>query len=117
MAPPPAAVTPPSLSGIGQNLFGCAPENLGNLSPEQRAHCTNGLARPDDSAMIEPPSHVKDPPARRAAEMATKNRPGRIPCTYIAVDKGQGTAVPAVNLICLGSGLLNGFGPLNGLEH
>ncbi len=64
--------------------------------------------------MAEPRSRVKDP-ARRAAEMAAKNRPGKIPCTYIAVDQGEGHAVPAVEPLCVLNGLINGFGPLNGL--
>ncbi|MDB5734538.1 MAG: hypothetical protein JWP16_555 [Alphaproteobacteria bacterium] len=114
VVPPPGSAPAPSLSGLGQSLFGCAPENLSTLSREQRAHCATGLARPDDSVMAEPPSHVKDP-ARRAAEMRTKNTPGRIPCTYIAVDKGEGHAVPAVDPLCVLDGLINGFGPLNGL--
>jgi hypothetical protein len=116
VVPPPVGTAPvPSLSGLGQSLFGCAPQDLAALSREQRAHCATGLARPDDSVMIEPPSHVKDP-RRRAAEMRTKNTPGRIPCTYIAVDRAEGHAVPAVEPLCVLNGLINGFGPLNGLE-
>jgi hypothetical protein len=123
IVPPPIGAAPmPNLSGplsgplsdLGQSLFGCALENLANLSREQRAHCATGLARPDDSVMAEPPSHVKDP-ARRAAEMRTKNTPGKIPCTYVATDKGQGMALPAVDPLCVLGGLINGFGPLNGL--
>jgi hypothetical protein len=115
VVPPPIGNAPaPSLSGLGQSLFGCAPENFANLSREQRAHCAIGLARPDETVMVEPQSRVKDP-ARRAAEMRTKNTPGRIPCTYIAVDKGEGHAVPAVDPLCVLGGLIDGFGPLNGL--
>ncbi len=83
VVPPPVGTAPaPSLSGLGQSLFGCAPESLNTLTREQRAHCATGLARPDDSVMVEPPSHVKDP-RRRAAEMAAKNAPAKIPCTYM----------------------------------
>jgi len=116
---PPAPTTAPSpdLSGLGKNLFGCAPENLSNLSREERAHCDIGLMRPDANAMTEPRSHVKDP-GRRAAEMAAKNTPGHILCTHIAAVPGpQGLApVPTVDPFCAMGGLLNGFGPPNGLS-
>jgi hypothetical protein len=101
-------------------LFGCAPENP-TLTPEQRAHCTNalggGFTRPDDNALVEPKSHVQDP-ARREAEMRTKNTPGRIPCTYItSAPAPHGSApLPMVSPVCVLDGLINGFGPLNGLD-
>ena len=111
------AVPAPDIRGLGQSLFGCAPETLANLSPEQRSHCATGFARPDDSALIEPPSHVKDP-VRRAAEMRAKNTPGRIPCSYLGqapAPYGSTTTVMA-DPICVMDGLTNGFGPLNGLS-
>jgi hypothetical protein len=111
------AVPAPDVRGLGQSLFGCAPETLANLTPEQRGHCTTGFARPDDSAVIEPPSHVKDP-ARRAAEMRTRNTPGRVPCSYLTeapAPHGSTTAAMA-DPMCVMDGLINGFGPLNGLS-
>ena len=116
-APP---VAPPDVTGLGQALFGCAPENP-TLTPEQRAHCTNalggGFTRPDDNALVEPKSHVKDP-ARREAEMRTKNTPGRIPCTEIISGHtgGGDVPVPGADPVCVLGGLINGFGPLNGLD-
>jgi hypothetical protein len=110
---PPTEV--PDIRGLGQAILGCAPENLSNLTPDQRVHCPNTFTRPDDSAVLEPRSRVKDP-NRRAAEMAAKNTPGRIPCTYIAVDAAQRQAAPAVDWICLADGLFGrGFAPLTGL--
>jgi hypothetical protein len=114
-APPVAA---PDVTGLGQALFGCAPENIPNLTPDQRAHCTNGFTRPDDNALIEPKSHVQDP-ARREAEMRTKNTPGRVPCTSLTevqTSLSGNTLVPLVDPVCAIGGLLNGFGPLNGLN-
>jgi hypothetical protein len=113
LAPP---VPTPDIRGLGQALLGCAPENLSNLTVEQRSHCP-GFSRPDDSAVLEPPSHVKDP-VRRAAEMKARNAPLRVPCTsVIDAPVGGGTAaVPMADPFCLMGGAIKGFDPLNGLS-
>jgi hypothetical protein len=113
LAPPAPA---PDIRGLGQALLGCAPENLSNLTVEERSHCHNGFSRPDDSAMIEPRSHVKDP-ARRAAEMAARSAATRIPCTSIInAPVGGGTAaVPMIDPACIAEGTMKGFAPLSGL--
>jgi len=113
-APP---VQAPDVTGLGEALFGCTPENLPNLTPDQRAHCTNGFTRPDENALVTPRSHVQDP-ARREAEMRTKNTPGRVPCTYItSAHVPYGSApLPMVDPVCVTGGLVSGFGPLNGLS-
>jgi hypothetical protein len=114
LAPP--ALTP-DIRGLGQALLGCAPENLINLTPEQRAHCHSGFSAPDERAMAEPPSHVKDP-LRRAAEMKARNTLLRIPCTsVIDAPVGGGTAaVPMTDPFCVVGGAIKGFGPLSGLS-
>src|SRR3954462_6563376 len=84
-----APIETPDIRGLGQALLGCAPENLSNLTAEQRSHCPGGISRPADGALMEPPSHVKDP-LRRAAEMAAKNAPLRIPCTSVAKAAASG---------------------------
>jgi hypothetical protein len=114
LAPPAPA---PDVTGLGQALFGCAPENIPNLTPDQRAHCTNGFTRPDDNALVQPRSHVQDP-ARREAEMRAKNTPGHIPCAIVMDTQapGGGGAAPGVDPICLIGGLINGFRPLNELD-
>ena len=114
LAPP--ALTP-DIRGLGQALLGCAPENLSNLTPEQRAHCHSGFSAPDESALAEPRSHVKDP-LRRAAEMKARNTPMRIPCSSVAAAPvGGGTAaVPMADPFCVLEGAIKGFGPLNGLS-
>jgi hypothetical protein len=114
LAPP--ALTP-DIRGLGEALFGCAPENLANLTAEQRAHCPGGFSRPDDSAVVEPPSHVKDP-LRRAAEMKARNALLRVPCTSVvdAPVGGGSAAVPMADPFCLMEGAIKGFGPLNGLS-
>jgi hypothetical protein len=118
VVPPPPAIVPippTDLRGFGQRLFGCAPEALAGLTQEERARCSTGLVRPDDTASLMPRSHVKNP-ERRAAEMAAKNRPGRIPCSYIAAEAKFGYQVPAASLDCLyNSATGAGLAPLNGL--
>jgi hypothetical protein len=112
---PPAQT--PDISGFGQALLGCAPENLASLTLEQRAHCPGGFSRPDDRAVIEPPSHVKDP-VRRAAEMRARSAPTRVPCvSIIDAPVGGGTvAAPMVDPVCAMRGAAEGFDPLNGLS-
>jgi hypothetical protein len=94
----------PDIRGLGQALFGCAPENLGNLTPEQRSHCVTGFARPDGNAVAAPSTHVKDA-ARWANGIEERNTPGRIPCTYIAVTPavagGGDSKVPMAEFVCL----------------
>jgi len=75
-APSPAApslAAPPSgIAGFGQSLFGCAPENYANLTPDARAHCIKpgeGLAYNHQPDLMGGQSHVKDN-ARWANAMA-----------------------------------------------
>lgn len=63
-APPPGAAAPDAgaLRGMGQSLFGCAPENYALLTQEQRTHCpkpgTNAPPSAEDD--LYPRSHSKD---------------------------------------------------------
>jgi hypothetical protein len=101
-AMPSLAPAAPDIRGLGQALFGCAPENIGSLTPEQRSHCAAGLMRPDANAA--PPTHVKNA-GRWADELKARNTPGRIPCTYIAVTPamagGGDNKVPMAEFVCL----------------
>lgn len=110
----------PDIQGIGKSLFGCALENLSNLTPQQRAACSTGaLARPDGTAVNEPSSHVKDP-RRRAAEMAAKTAPAKVPCSYMTNAQTPIGNVPVtmMDLECLADGIFGkGLKPLNGLDH
>jgi hypothetical protein len=99
---PSLAPAAPDIRGLGQALFGCAPENLGSLTQDQRSHCTAGLTRPDTDAA--PSTHVKNA-ARWEGELKARNAPGRIPCTYVAVTpvttSAGGTKVPMAEFVCL----------------
>lgn len=103
-AMPSLAPAAPDIRGLGQALFGCAPENLGNLTQEQRSHCATSLARPDGSAVAEPSTLVKDA-VRWVGALKERNTPGRIPCTYIAVTPamagGGDNKVPMAEFACL----------------
>ena len=116
---PPAISTAPAapdVTGLGRQLFGCAPERLATLSPEDRARCVTGLNAPDKSMVTFPKSHVQDP-ARRAAELKAKNSSPRIPCTFTgSAPAPHGTAMAVmVDPVCAIDGLFNGYAPLTGL--
>jgi hypothetical protein len=124
-APPPLYVLPeappspdasPAIQSFGQSLFGCAPERYAEMTQDQRAHCPQQFAMPDPARLSDPPSQVQDP-ARRQAELAAKNTPGRIPCAVVMEQHTiYGTkAAPGIDPICAVKGLLFGFEPLSGL--
>lgn len=73
--PAPSLAAPPSgIAGFGQSLFGCAPENYANLTPDARAHCIKpgeGLAYNRQPDLMGENSHVRDN-ARWANAMAHK---------------------------------------------
>ena len=111
-------VAPPSatdLQTFGNALFGCAPENRNNLTPEQRAHCNAFAALPrDQDTAREPGSLVKDLP-RRQAELTARNAPARVPCVQFRSQTlfGGGNDTGGVaDPLCLLNGWINGFGGL-----
>ena len=60
-APNLAAPGPPSaLEGIGRALYGCTPEAMALLSPQDRAKCPPLATRPDPELVEQPRSHAKD---------------------------------------------------------
>ena len=114
----PSVITPPAtdLQIFGKELFGCAPENLGKLTPQERSHCGGLAALPRDrDAVTEPPSLVKDLP-RREAELAARNTPARVPCVTLRTQTlgftgKQDTGISA-DPLCVLNGWINGFGGL-----
>ena len=58
-----AAPAAPDLSGLGQSLFGCAPETWSSLTPEQRAKCPRpgeGMTVRSAPDLLHPPRQTKD---------------------------------------------------------
>jgi hypothetical protein len=117
LAVPPVAVPPESdLRAFGRQLFGCAPENRNTLTPDERARCSGFARVPRDRDRVgEPPSLVKDP-ARRAAELAARNTPARVPCVTLTSRSlgfagAQDTGVMA-DPLCVLKGWIDGFGGL-----
>ena len=51
-APPATSAPPAALQNFGQSLFGCAPENYSNLTPQRQAGCRH----PGEGTAIQEPS-------------------------------------------------------------
>jgi hypothetical protein len=81
---PPNAIIAPPINGLGLSLLQCAPENLANLSPEDRAQCGSaGVApAPGDAHPGTVKEHAVDA-ATWSASIVRRNSALRVPCTYI----------------------------------
>ena len=97
----PVLVLPPSAKGLNLALFGCAPERLANLSPEERAQCTGRL----NTASLR--GAYPGAPLDRSLEaerweqaIRDRNTPPTVPCAYAGkVSNGDGAVM--VDLVCL----------------
>lgn len=102
----PSVATPGEhgLSGLHLNLFGCALENLANLSPEERAQCELALKRYDDKS-VDFADHTNRSKSAQlwARRLAQRQNPPLLPCMSPAA------ASPLYTLYCLGKGALTGF--------
>ena len=77
-------IAPDAKNGLSLSLFGCAPENLANLTPDQRAHCGDTLS----AASLRPefpgaPHDLSLDPGRWKQAIRARNTPLRVPCTYV----------------------------------
>jgi hypothetical protein len=104
----PAIASPPtpdasSLEGLHAFLFNCTPENLANLTPEQRAQCASPGSKPHDSVDYADHSGRAHQAARWAHDLARKQAPLLLPCA-----NAQGIS-PLATLACLGKSLVTGF--------
>jgi hypothetical protein len=81
-------------------LFDCAPENLSNLTPEQRAHCATAHTghKPDDSVNYADHTDRSKNAVRWARGLMRKQQPLLLPCMPPSL----------ATLICLGKGAADG---------
>lgn len=107
---PKANIAPtPQIKGLGLSLLRCAPENLANLSPEERARCSSSAAlgpfpSPDDAN----PAIVKEHAVAAGtwqASIARRNTPTTVPCSTMRaipedVTTGRTAKVIMVNPLC-----------------
>lgn len=102
-----APASPPQSSGIGHSLFGCDPAAMKN--PDEQAGCGALAAKPLPEEVGMPKrSHVVQT-ARWMNELKIKQSHRRVPCVGVAPGPG-GSAGFMVDFICVGKGLINGFG-------
>ena len=98
-----------SIEGLHQYLFGCAPEDLDKLTPEQRAQCpmtfNPGANAPDN--VLNLPSRAHDAPHWQRA-LARKQNPLLLPCANAA-----GLPLTPQAVLCVVNGAINGFGDLD----
>lgn len=105
-APAPANGAPSAdaLRGLNLDLFGCAPEDLANLTSEQRARCAPSLRKHDGNSVDYADHTDRAHDARRWARgVVRKKSPLLLPCASPVGISPLGTA------FCLANGILNGF--------
>ncbi len=97
----------PAMPGLGRSLFGCRPENLANLSPEEQAACASASNGPKPNGMPDFRDHSGRVPgaALWARQKARKNGPLLLPCASPSGLNPIGTA------LCLGDAIVNGIKP------
>ena len=85
--PPEAGIAPnPQARGVDVPLFRCAPQDLADLSPEERDRCAAAFAAPVPRDAI--PGTVREHAVdadRWSAAIASRNAPVTMPCSYLKV--------------------------------
>lgn len=97
-----------ALQGLGKELFDCRPENLAELTAEQRALCVNRTPKPNDSVDFADHTNRAKDAARWARERQRKNGPALLPC---ASTQSIYATMSTATLLCLAHGAINGFDP------
>ena len=99
---PSTAITilPTAKNGLSLSLFGCAPENLANLTPDERAHCGDGLSAASLRADFPgAPHELSLDPGRWAQAIRDRNTPLRVACTSLTKTAGKGPGQSANTLM------------------
>lgn len=108
ISPKPIPAPNPKLKGLGLSLLPCAPENLVNLSPEERDQCFSAQAGASPSRSDVIPGTVRERAVDAgtwSASIARRNSPPRLRCSYIRaipqdVTTGRTTKVIMVDPLC-----------------
>ena len=108
-ASPKADTAPsPQINGLRLSITRCAPENLANLSPEERDRCSSawtGLSPPPSDAIPGTVrEHAVDAGTWKAA-IARRNSAVRVPCSYMTevpedITAGRTAKVVMVDPLC-----------------
>jgi hypothetical protein len=95
----PVLILPPK--GLRLALFGCAPENLANLTRDERAHCSSRIdAASLHSAYPGAPLDQSLQAERWSEAIRERNTPLTVPCTYAEKQAG-GSGAMMMDLVCL----------------
>jgi hypothetical protein len=97
----PESQTAPSLS-LNRSLFGCSPQEMANLSREERARCANAIP-PDDSVDFRDGTSRSQSAALWERGRERKNAPLLLPCMSPNAPLSLGT------VICLARGAVKGL--------
>ncbi|MBL6853253.1 MAG: hypothetical protein ISS15_08100 [Alphaproteobacteria bacterium] len=99
----PRAITVlPPTKDLGLSLFACAPENLANLTAQERAHCTNALTMaalqgPLPGGLTMHAVHGD----RWEQQVAEREEPAAVPCTKSQkLNDGNGGSAVFVDALC-----------------
>lgn len=99
---PKAITVIPPAQDLRLSLFACSPENLANLTTQERAHCTNALTM----ASVQGPMpggftmHAVQA-ARWERDLADRNTPSSVPCTRSQkMGDGNGGSAMFVDALC-----------------
>jgi hypothetical protein len=88
--------------GLNRSLFGCSPQEMANLSPQERARCANAMS-PDDSVDYRDGTSRSRSAALWERGRQRKNAPLLLPCMSPNAPPSLGT------ILCLANGAVNGL--------
>lgn len=99
----PRAITVlPPAKDIGLSLFACSPENLANLTTQERAHCTNALTMASLQGPLPGGFAMHAVQAERWEQaVADRGTPAGVPCTRSQkLTDGNGGSAVFVDALC-----------------
>jgi len=98
---PKAVTVLPQAKDLGLSLFACSPENLANLTTQERAHCTNALTMAALQGPLPGGLTMHAVQAERWEEIADRNAPSSVPCTRSQkLNDGNGGSAVFVDALC-----------------